>query len=162
MNQTPCRPLGPTPQVLNMCLLERREEGGPSSAFTTGSSSTYRRSLDTSTTKATASMQTHPRYTIYRVFMVLTGNGKNYYTSSPDPPASQPLAVKCLIKRPSVFGQPLVRLHRLSFISSPPQVDLHSLQLFVQHLSCTLMRNLTSCYDHVVSLPSYSALFFLT
>lgn len=58
-------PLGQTRQGLNMCLLEKREGGGPSSAFTTGSSSTYRRSWVTSITKATALMQIHPRYPIF-------------------------------------------------------------------------------------------------
>lgn len=53
---------GQTLQVLNTCLLERRGEVGPSSAFTTGSSCTYRKSWDTLTTRATASMLTHPRY----------------------------------------------------------------------------------------------------
>lgn len=53
---------GQTLQVLNTCLLERREEVGPSSAFTTGSSCTYRKSWDTLTTRATASTLTHPRY----------------------------------------------------------------------------------------------------
>ncbi|TKS83060.1 Poly(U)-specific endoribonuclease-B [Collichthys lucidus] len=48
------------PQGLNMCLLERLEEGGLSSAFTTGSSSTSRKSWDTLTTKATLSVQIHP------------------------------------------------------------------------------------------------------
>lgn len=53
---------GQTLQVLNTCSLERREEVGPSSAFTTGSSCTCRKSWDTLTTRATASTLTHPRY----------------------------------------------------------------------------------------------------
>lgn len=56
-----CLLLGLTHQGLNMCLLARPEEGGQSSAFITGSSSTYKRSWDISTTKATASMPIHPR-----------------------------------------------------------------------------------------------------
>lgn len=60
----PCLPPGRTLLVLNTCLSERREEGGLSSAFTTGSSSTYKKSWDTSTTKATASMQIHLRYDV--------------------------------------------------------------------------------------------------
>lgn len=45
-----------------MCLSERREDDGPSSGFTTGSSSTCRRNWDTLTTKATVLMQIHLRY----------------------------------------------------------------------------------------------------
>lgn len=55
-------PSDPTPRGSNTCSLERREEDEPSSASTTGSSCTCRRSSDTSTTKATASTQSRPRY----------------------------------------------------------------------------------------------------
>lgn len=57
-----CFPPGQILQVSSTCLLERRGDDGPSSDFTTGSSSTCRRSWDTSTTKATALMQIPPRY----------------------------------------------------------------------------------------------------
>ena len=174
-----CSPLrlppGRTPRGSNTCLLERREEAGPWLAFTTGSSSTCRRSWDTSITKATVSLHIHPRYAVWvlnqdgqiksarsKLWHIVNNTHAWKRLNKWDKP------FYCLL-RPSqkpnhefpgnttIYIWRLMLLCLLFSFSSPllPQVDSRS--LWSPRCSCTLMRNLTFCCGHVHSLSSCSA-----
>lgn len=73
-----CLPPGRTLQGLNTCLSARREVGVQLSAFTTGSSSTCKKSWGTLITRDTASMQIHPRYNAHKGVKLCTVCVINY------------------------------------------------------------------------------------